>query len=171
MKRKDPCYIGDHIIIDLVTKDMSLLVDEGHANRYMTKVTDVADMTCILPPRTFSFPYSSEHVKFVKKLQEEGIVNSKALDDAVERINKLEAGGSGNTSFTVWCESHSSSHSFPEAIKPYISIDLFSCKDFDVDKVISFTRDWYNAEYMAITLLSRYLDRPQEITQWTETWE
>lgn len=47
----------------------------------------------------------------------------------------------GITGVVIIAESHISIHTFP--LKNFIFIDVFSCKDFDVEKTINFCKDFF----------------------------
>ena len=77
--------------------------------------------------------------------------------------NKNDA--SGVTGICVLSESHASLHTFPEFEKPFISIDLYSCKPFDVDKIVKFTTDYWGALRTDYTVFNRFVGQPQTIAQ------
>lgn len=56
----------------------------------------------------------------------------------------------GISGFVLIAESHISLHTFPE--KGYLSLDIFSCKKFDVEVAL-----WYVKETFAIQSFERYL--------------
>ncbi len=47
----------------------------------------------------------------------------------------------GITGFVIIAESHISIHTYPN--KKYFTMDVYSCKSFDVDKVIKMARDFF----------------------------
>lgn len=47
----------------------------------------------------------------------------------------------GITGFVVIAESHISIHTFPE--RAYCFIDIFSCRDFDVEKALQYCLQWF----------------------------
>lgn len=163
---KDKDYIGTHICFDLIVKDREILKDTGITEKYLNQLVDEADMTCLLPARAFTFPYANEHVRFLEKLMREG-TRSPVIDEAVERYEYNKTEGSGNSGIVVLCESHAALHGFPEKENPFLSICLYSCKPFDVDRIVKFTIDYWGVKRADITLLNRYIGRPQEVKQWT----
>jgi deoxyhypusine synthase len=50
---------------------------------------------------------------------------------------------SGVTGFIVIAESHISVHTYPK--REFASIDIFSCREFDTEKAVKFSKDFYDA--------------------------
>ena len=67
--------------------------------------------------------------------------------------------GKGITGIVIIAESHLSIHSFQE--KNYTFIDIFSCKDFDVDKAIQYTLELFKPESYEMNVVERGLDFPR----------
>jgi S-adenosylmethionine/arginine decarboxylase-like enzyme len=67
--------------------------------------------------------------------------------------------------FTVWAYSHASGHSWPEY--QGLALDLFSCKEFDEDAVVSFIQEWFSAERMDVLTVERFFGKAQEIRSYT----
>lgn len=49
----------------------------------------------------------------------------------------------GITGFVIIAESHISIHTYPA--RCYAFVDVFSCKPFNVDKVVRLTKEWFDA--------------------------
>ena len=79
-----------------------------------------------------------------------------------EPINNL----TGITSVRVLGTSHLSCHSWPE--ENYISIDLFSCKYFDVDKIINFTKEYFDTKRCDISIVDRNIGIPHKYANYIE---
>ena len=67
--------------------------------------------------------------------------------------NPLDWGLSG---FVLIAESHISVHTFPE--RNHINIDVFSCKKFDVDKVIEDAMNLFSIDLVTTNILERGLE-------------
>ncbi|MFN3921369.1 MAG: adenosylmethionine decarboxylase [Caldimicrobium sp.] len=67
----------------------------------------------------------------------------------------------GISGFVIIAESHISIHTFPE--KLYLSVDIFSCKPFDVDKAIQDITELFEIQKSEIRLLDRGLEFPRSI--------
>ena len=67
----------------------------------------------------------------------------------------------GLSGFVIIAESHISVHTFPA--KGYISIDAFSCKDFDVKKFEFITRKMFQMERADVQTLGRGLEFPRSV--------
>jgi S-adenosylmethionine decarboxylase len=65
----------------------------------------------------------------------------------------------GITGIVIIAESHISVHSFEE--KGYCFIDIFSCKDMDVDKAIEITLDMFKPESYELNIVKRGKDFPR----------
>jgi S-adenosylmethionine decarboxylase len=65
----------------------------------------------------------------------------------------------GITGFQIIAESHISIHSFEE--KGWCFIDIFSCKNFDVDKAIEFTKQIFGDSDTEISLVKRGIGFPR----------
>jgi S-adenosylmethionine decarboxylase len=67
----------------------------------------------------------------------------------------------GISGFVLIAESHISIHTFPE--KNYLSIDIFSCKNFDSEQAISYVNNLFAPEKSEIKLLDRGLEFPKDV--------
>lgn len=65
----------------------------------------------------------------------------------------------GITGIVIIAESHISVHSFEE--KGYCFIDIFSCKDMDVEKAIEITLDMFKPESYELNIVKRGKDFPR----------
>jgi S-adenosylmethionine decarboxylase len=65
----------------------------------------------------------------------------------------------GITGIVIIAESHISVHSFED--KGYCFIDIFSCKDFDVEKAIQITKDLFKPTDFEIHVVARGKDFPR----------
>ncbi|NPA95911.1 MAG: adenosylmethionine decarboxylase [Thermodesulfobacteria bacterium] len=67
----------------------------------------------------------------------------------------------GISGFVLIAESHISIHTFPD--KLYLSLDIFSCKQFDADLAIKHIKEIFSIEKLEIKLLSRGQEFPKVI--------
>jgi S-adenosylmethionine decarboxylase len=65
----------------------------------------------------------------------------------------------GMTGIVIIAESHISVHSFEN--KGYCFVDIFSCKDFDVERAIQITKDLFKPEDCEINVVARGKDFPR----------
>ena len=63
---------------------------------------------------------------------------------------------SGISGFVIIAESHISVHTFPD--RNLINIDVFSCKKFDVDKVIEYAIRLFSIDIVTTNILERGLE-------------
>ena len=66
---------------------------------------------------------------------------------------------SGVSGFVIIAESHISIHTFPK--KGFISIDIFSCKHFDIDKSVEFVKEKFGVQRVEMNLLTRGMEYPK----------
>lgn len=163
---KEDNYIGTHICFDIIVRDKKVLLDTGITERYLNGLVDEAEMTCLIPAQVFNFPYANEHIRFLEKLREEG-TSSPIIEEALQRYDYNKTAGSGNSGIVVLSESHAASHGFPEKEEPFLSICLYSCKPFDVERIIKYTSEYWNTKRMDIVVITRFIGRPQKVSQLT----
>ena len=68
----------------------------------------------------------------------------------------------GVSGFVIIAESHISIHTFPE--KGYFSIDIFSCKEFDMDKALSIIKEFFETEDLEVRTTDRGTEFPRDIS-------
>ena len=159
---KNGNYIGTHLVMDITTYDREALRDEGKVSRYLTHLMKLADMTCLVAPQVFKFPFDNEYKKFLEKLREEG-TTSPLIEERLAMLDYNETVGSGVTGFAVLCESHTAIHTFPEKDDPFMSVCLYSCKWYDANNIIKYTNKYWDVKTNYAVIMNRYLGRPQEI--------
>jgi S-adenosylmethionine decarboxylase len=67
----------------------------------------------------------------------------------------------GISGFVLIAESHISIHTFPE--KNYLSLDIFSCKEFDSQSAISYVNKLFDVQKSEVKLLDRGQEFPKDI--------
>jgi len=67
----------------------------------------------------------------------------------------------GVSGFVIIAESHISIHTFPE--KGYFSIDIFSCKDFDMDRALQIIKDFFGTDKLEIRTTNRGTEFPRDL--------
>lgn len=163
---KESNYIGTHLVMDITSYDRDMLRDEGLVSRYISKLIELADMTCLVAPQTFKFPYDNEYKKFLDKLRAEG-TTSPLIEERLRLLDYNETAGSGVTGIAVLCESHVAVHSFPEKEEPFMSVCLYSCKAFDPKKIVEYTQTYWKVKTNNVVVINRYIGIPQEVEQWS----
>lgn len=66
----------------------------------------------------------------------------------------------GVSGFVIIAESHISIHTFPE--RGYLSLDIFSCKDFDYQKAVAYVTELFGITRHEHNLLDRGLEFPRD---------
>lgn len=67
----------------------------------------------------------------------------------------------GISGILLIAESHISAHTFPE--KEFVSVDIFSCKEFNVKKAIDYTLREFEAERYESNFLMRGREFPKDV--------
>lgn len=155
----DNNFAGMHLIIDanFTEEGKKICSDREMMSNYLDEVTRITGMTLVMPPVALKFPFASETHRLINNLDKDG-VKSKVLEDFKEHIRKRDTDGQGVSALSMWLESHCALHSWTD--DGYISLDLFSCKEYDYKTVLEFTK-----EYMKLTRLSYLVIRRQKNRQ------
>lgn len=67
----------------------------------------------------------------------------------------------GLSGFVLIAESHISVHTFPD--RAYLSLDIFSCKDFDYQQAVDYVIEFFGITRHELNLLDRGLEFPREV--------
>ena len=158
-------YAGKHLILDCILTDESIPIVNStqKMSEYLEEVTRITDMTLVIPPIAMSFPFSGETQRLIKRLEAEG-TTSPIIEEFKQHIKHRDEDQGGVSAITVWLESHASLHSWP--LDKYISIDLFSCRNFDCEPIIEFTKDFMKLDTLHITEVDRMMKAPAKIKQY-----
>ena len=65
----------------------------------------------------------------------------------------------GYSGFIMIAESHISIHTFPD--DDYVFVDIFSCREFDIDKTIEYVKNTFSIKKITVNLIKRGLDFPR----------
>ncbi len=89
------------------------------------------------------------------------------LPYVVEWLDKWAA-TPGFSGFVMLAESHISVHTFPDS--DYVFIDIFSCRDFEVEKAKKLLMKAFGAKKATVNLVQRGLDfpRPEKMVEVAE---
>ena len=161
---RDKNYIGTHLVMDITTYNRDSLKDEGLVSRYISDLIKLADMTCLVAPQTFKFPFDSEYKTFLEKLREEGTM-SPLIEERLAILDYNKTEGSGVTGFGILAESHVAVHTFPEKDDPFMSVCLYSCKWYNSDNIISYTNKYWEVKDNHIVVMQRHVGLPQQVEQ------
>ena len=158
-------YAGKHLILDCILTDDSIPIVNSvqKMSEYLEEVTRITDMTLVIPPIAMAFPFSGETQRLIKRLETEG-TTSPVIEEFKQHIKHRDEDQGGVSAITVWLESHASLHSWP--LDKYISIDLFSCKNFACEPIIDFTKDFMKLDTLHITEIDRMMKAPATIKQY-----
>lgn len=86
---------------------------------------------------------------------------TKIMPPYVFRYSGLKPEDWGVSGFVLIAESHISIHTFPE--KLYLSVDIFSCKEFNREKAVEDIKRFFAIEKAEIRYLERGLEFPKTI--------
>ena len=159
---------GRHLIFfcQLTDESIPIVSSVEKMAEYLEGVTNITDMTLVIPPISMKFPFSGETQRLIKRLEQEG-TTSPIIEEFKQHIKHRDNDQGGVSAITVWLESHASLHSWP--LDKYISIDLFSCKIFDYEPVIDYTTEFMKIKSAEIIVIDRMMDSPAVIKQFTRT--
>lgn len=154
---------GRHIIIDAVLSEESkeIVSSVELMAAYLEEITKITGMTLVIPPISMKFPFAGETQKLIQRLEQEG-TTSPIIEEFKQHIKYRDTEQGGVSAITVWLESHASLHSWPT--DNYISIDLYSCKLFDYEPVISFTKSFMRLKELNTLIVDRKMNGPAEVT-------
>ena len=93
--------------------------------------------------------------KFLEELPNK-IGMTKLMKPQVNRYEGTNIQDWGISGFVIIAESHISVHTFPE--RKYINIDVFSCKNFDIEKTISQVKSYFKLEQVKSWTIDRGID-------------
>lgn len=158
---------GKHLILDCTVKEFFTypISSESSIANYLDTVTRICGMQPVIPTIAMKFPFNNELCGLVQKLNDEG-VESETLKEYTTYVDSKLKDDTGVSGFSIWNTSHASAHSWLE--ENYISIDLYSCLDFDEKPVIEFTKTFFHVVEMRIVEVKRSVTEPQQIRQWSE---
>jgi len=123
--KKIPSF-GTHLMLDFYGCDSKILDDMSFCYNILAKLPAILDMHSLTPPIVVEAP-SNEH-----------------------RGGKDPGGYSG---FVIIAESHISLHTF--AKKGFVSIDVYSCKDFDTDETIKYFENAFRPKEKEVNIINR----------------
>lgn len=169
-------YAGRHLIIDGVFSRQykSNMTDREYLAHYLEKVTEITGMTLVFPPIAMSFPFSGETNRLIENLEKEGKCgNSDVFRKFKKHITSRNTQGGGVSALAVWVESHCTLHSWSE--KDYISVDLFSCSDYEIDPVVEYSVKALGLSRASFVVVDRMMDgnppiiQQFSLTEWVKT--
>ena len=83
------------------------------------------------------------------------------LPYVVKWLDKFSDGTEGVSGFVMIAESHISIHTFPD--QDFVFMDIFSCKNFDTEKAISYLLEAFEAKQCDKHILKRGLNFPRKV--------
>ena len=161
-------YAGKHLVMDCIlsNESMPIVSSTEKMSEYLEKVTEITGMTLVIPPIAMKFPFSGETQRLIRELEKEG-TTSPYIEEFKEHIRHRDNDQGGVSAITVWLESHASLHSWP--LDRYISIDLYSCKNFDCSPITEFTMDYMKLYKIHVTEIDRMMKAPAKIKQYEKS--
>lgn len=88
---------------------------------------------------------------------------TKIMPPYVFRYQGDSSQDSGLSGIVIIAESHISIHTFPT--KGYVSVDVFSCKPFDIDEATQYLVEYFHLSNFHRQVLDRGVEYPKEISE------
>ncbi len=88
---------------------------------------------------------------------------TKIMPPYVFRYQGDSSQDSGLSGIVIIAESHISIHTFPT--KGYVSVDVFSCKPFDIDEATQYLVEYFHLSNFHRQVLDRGVEYPKEINE------
>lgn len=123
---------GPHLMLDCYGCDRSKLKDTKFILKFLNDTPNKLGMHIIKKPSIVSYDY-----------------NPKTWDNG------------GVSAVVIIAESHISIHTFPDN-NGFMSLDMFSCKEFDIEKVISIINKEFHPKMIEKNLVMRGIHFPKE---------
>ena len=154
-------FVGRHLLLDVQTKTMRGINESQTISTMLEGLSKVLSMTLVYPPIVARFPFANSELEmFLLDLKKEGINTQtiQKMEQLLERRNDEMAGISG---ITIWLESHAAVHTWTE--ENFFSFDAYSCKDFDVDKALSYILSYFDVHSYNGLDIVRTMNEPQKV--------
>lgn len=102
----------------------------------------------------------TELIKRVLAVMPEALVMTKVLPPLVFHYNGTTAEDSGVTGVVIIAESHIAIHAFPQ--RRFVSVDIFSCKEFDLQKAVDYLVKTFEIGRYETHLINRGKELPKD---------
>ena len=103
----------------------------------------------------FDFVYN-----LLNTLPQEISMTKITLPYTVKWLDKFSKGTEAISGFVMIAESHISIHTFPD--QDYVFMDVFSCREFDVERAVKYLLGAFDAKKHTIKTFKRGLDFPSK---------
>lgn len=158
--------IGKHVIIDSLVnneykKNLNCL---DCAYSYIEEISKKLNMTLVTPPILFRFPVSeSDYIKILEAFLEGDQILKNTSLELLEIKEKLEKRKTdfGISGIGIWSTSHIAIHTWKEY--NFISIDAYSCSDFNENQLIEFSKTYWNLTEGNTITIDRYINKIPKI--------
>ncbi|PYE52841.1 S-adenosylmethionine decarboxylase [Deinococcus yavapaiensis KR-236] len=107
-----------------------------------------------------------DDVELIRKVLDELPVEmemTKILPPHVQRYNGTTPEDSGVTGVVIIAESHIAIHTFPQ--RGFLSVDVFSCKEFDVQKALNYLIEHFEMGRYDTHFINRGKEFPKDLTE------
>ena len=158
---------GEHIILDVSVTDRKNISNEADIDKFLYEVTKVAGMTLAVPPISLRFPVDEAVIENCKMSLEKNHLREfekqVVLTTLSERAKTGNLGGFGVSGTAIWVESHCAVHTWEK--EKFVTIDMFSCKNLDLKKMIDYVTDFFSVKDGRYIKLERFTDNEPKIIQ------
>lgn len=163
-------WIGKHLIFDgFFQSSLATLGTAAGGYQFLLDLVDAIGMTVMAPPHVVEFPCDSAmKERIIERLADDVLCRTGHLPHpgVVDRIRNSDL--VGISGLVILLESHAAFHTFPEVAleggDPFVSLDIYSCKDFDTDACIGWLLS-HGVLRGYLTEITRHTDQMQTISQ------
>lgn len=127
-------FVGRHLLVDGFTEAPSLLDSEDWIKQWMLGLVDVLDMDLLVEP-------------MVKRV------------DLMPHNVELDTDDGGISGMCMITTSHISIHTWP--LQNFVSIDIFSCKDFEAQAAIDYTTRHFKLDSINCKNVERFAPKKE----------
>jgi S-adenosylmethionine decarboxylase len=155
-------FVGRHVLLDVLTYSSKNLNNIECIYEFLETLSIELNMTLIHPPIVARIPFASnELARYTNLLKQDG-VDSQVVDDMSQFLKLRETKMCGISAVTMWLESHSSIHTWPET--NFFSFDAYSCKNFNPEIVYNLLRSVFDIKLLNGADINRFTNRLPEVT-------
>lgn len=158
----DVDFVGRHMLLDVLTCSPKNLNSIEHIYEFLETLSTELNMTLIHPPIVARIPFASNELSRYTNLLKQDGVTSNIVEEMSQFLKLRETKMCGISAMTMWLESHSSIHTWPET--NFFSFDAYSCKNFNPVIVYDLLQTIFDIKLIRGADINRYTTKIPEVT-------